>query len=459
MRERLKSISIVVFVLLVSMPIATISAFEECSCKFGSQGTPVNGLNEMDVIFVGEVVAIEESRTAEGLLDVTFQVSKHYKGHRDTSVIVCTPKDLSHCGYSFKNGETYLVYAKYRDKVLLTDICTRTRTISQANGDGDIVNLNLHVYGNQAGTEADTEIQELGKLDPRLKDAVKADAVFIGDVVAIEQPKDAPEMIDVKFSVHKSYTVGKSLDPIVVVRTPKDIRSSGCDFASGIGKEYLVYANYSDGVLYTDRKSRTKDNLRAALDGDIELLDSLADGMQAYGKDINEIFPGNKIDRDKLPSADVLWNNIKALVLSKYPNAKITITKDHLTFEYHTRYFVLGDVTKIGPGSYKKIIKGPKEDGILGDISLVYDKFYNYYVNAGWASYKSSPEGAGGIGNFGQVFISVKEKGSKKYSCYIHLTLTTPNGTGAGFEDPLAKLIDNFESYLQDNKNTITPVK
>ena len=439
MKKRARLIRIVICILAALAPLVTLDAFAgSCSCKFGAPGTPTNGLNEMDVIFIGKVTSIGEAKDAAGFFDVTFQINKYYKGQKDMTIVVRTPKDARDCGYNFKKDETYLVYAKYQDKVLFTDMCTRTATIAKANVYGDINTLNLVVYGNQAGIEGlETETQQLTNLDPRLRDVLKTDAVFVGEVLGIEPSKDAPDMVDVRLAVLKSYSVGKSLEATVVVRTPKDAKNGGFDFTSSKDNYYIVFANYRNGILYTDTHSRTEDQSKAGPNGDERVLEQLAAGG-AYGQDIAEVYPMNKKDNDKLPSAGALWDAIKKLVLSYYPNAQFTVSKDHLIFEYKTRYYVLGDVTSIGTHAGNKIIKGPEKDGILGDVSLVYSGPPNYM----------SGSGGGLVFSQAQIVIDVENKRSEKYSCYIHLALTSPLGDRPEFRDSLKALIDNFESYL-----------
>lgn len=413
-----------------------------CKCEFGSPGTPANGLRDMDVIFIGKVVSIEEAKDARGFLDVAFEASKYYKGQEGASVLVRTPEDIKNCGFQFNMNKAYLVYAKYRDAILFTDACLRTRTMEKANAEGDISTLDMIVFAGQVETEMD----QTAHLDFRLRDVLKADAVFSGEVLGIEPSKGEPNAVDVTFAVHASYSVGKSLEPTVVVRTPKDVQHGGVDFTTSKRNNYIVYAYDRNGVLYTSVHSRTKDYDKAARDGDLEVLNSLKDGMQAYGKDLAEIFPGLKKDKDKLPDSDALWNAVRKIVLSYYPGAQFTVKKDHLTFEYNTRYIVLGDVTTSGALPNVKIVKGPQKDGIFGDISLVYDPHYNYYMDIGWSNYKS--HGWTRMFPGQEIEIAMEEKGSKKYSCYIYVTLISRLDGQKAIKTDFEKLIDNFEAYF-----------
>ncbi len=452
MKNRIRLIGLFIGVMVVAILPKNACSFDDCSCAFGSQGTPAGGLNKMDAIFIGKAVAIDEAKGAEGFLDISFQAYKYYKGKNDLSVIVRTPKNTKDCNYAFKIDETYLVYAKYKDQILFTDSCSRTRTINEAKTFGDINVLNLLVFGNPDGTkELETDSALLGSLEPCLRDALKVDAAFLGVVIKVEESKDAPEMLEVNLRVVKVFMAGKSFGASIIVLTPKDIKKDGFDFTSSKLDSYIVYANYRNGVLYTDKNFRTETIEKAGPDGDLGILDAaFITGMTAYGRERAEIGPGGKPDQNKLVSADALWAAVKKIVLVYYPAAQFTITKDNFIFEYNTHYVALADVTTVGQGMHGKIVKGPKKDGIFGQISLVYDKYYNHYVNSGWVGYKDefgkreAPEG--------KIVITVKEKGSQKYSTYVHLNLVSPLGVKSEIEDPLVSLIDNFESYLGSSK-------
>ena len=450
MIKRLRLARVAIYALVLFMPFAVINASELSSHKLGyPEGTPANGLNEMDVIFIGKAATIEEPKDVEGFFVVTFEASKYYKGDRQASVVVRTPKEDKDYGYDFKKDEIYLVYAKFKDGALFTDNFTRTRDINHANSDGDINTLNLLVYGNrEGGIPLKTDDQKIAKLDPRLRDVIKADAAFAGEVLKIEPSKGAPGMIDVTLRVLGNFSVWRFLDPEVIVRTPQDAKSGGFDFTTSKDKYYIIYADYRNGVLYTDNKSRSKDFDKAGPDGDLDILYStFAYGMQAYGKDLAELGPMNRRFNDQLPSAAALWGEVKKLVLSNYPKAEFIIKKDYLIFEYKPRFAVLGDVTSVGEGfSHVKIVKAPQKDGIVGTISLVYDPHFEHYVSSGWINYKTTLWSR--EFSEGKLLISVKEKGSRKYSCYVHLTLTSPLGSKPGIQEPLLNLIDNFESYL-----------
>src|SRR5262245_59602415 len=68
----------------------------------------------------------------------SFSVDQAFRGVNGSQVAVLTGMGGGDCGYGFKIGEQYLVYA-YRDgqrkEMLATSICTRTRPVRNAGAD------------------------------------------------------------------------------------------------------------------------------------------------------------------------------------------------------------------------------------------------------------------------------------------------------------------------------------
>ena len=92
------------------------------------------------VVFSGKVVKIDR-KPNNNFVKVAFNVEKSWKRVLENEVIVTTTNSDEDCGYSFKVGEKYLVYA-YVDKninELATTICTRT---SLLNSNKDVQALN-----------------------------------------------------------------------------------------------------------------------------------------------------------------------------------------------------------------------------------------------------------------------------------------------------------------------------
>jgi 5-hydroxyisourate hydrolase-like protein (transthyretin family) len=67
---------------------------------------------------------------------VVFAIERAFRGVQDATVEVTTGMGGGDCGYEFKDGQRYVVYAhRSSDGRLVTGICTRTRLASQAADD------------------------------------------------------------------------------------------------------------------------------------------------------------------------------------------------------------------------------------------------------------------------------------------------------------------------------------
>ena len=112
-----------------------------CSCHFGGSA-PCQEFWRVDAVFAGTVVGSSQIYVDEGgykhdmrLLRLT--VDQPIRGMQAAEVEVLTGLGGGDCGYGFKMGQRYLVYA-YREeksKRLSTSICTRTRLLSEAEDD------------------------------------------------------------------------------------------------------------------------------------------------------------------------------------------------------------------------------------------------------------------------------------------------------------------------------------
>lgn len=125
------------FVVLVSAERA-----DACSCV--GPVAPCAALGSASAVFVGTVTGVRE-RKFEGKKDeidwtpvvFKFSVSQAFSGVGGMEVEVATGRGGGDCGYPFRRGETYLVYAftSGDGKTLATGICMRTRPIADAAED------------------------------------------------------------------------------------------------------------------------------------------------------------------------------------------------------------------------------------------------------------------------------------------------------------------------------------
>ena len=138
MRPVLLLLGVVIVVLLAS------PAANACSCV--GNGPPCESYGTASAVFAGTVIADRVNERPKGerpKIDeidwvpraVKFSVEQAFSGGIGTEVEVFTGRGGGDCGYGFKVGQRYLVYAYRHQDKLSTSICTRTRLFSQATED------------------------------------------------------------------------------------------------------------------------------------------------------------------------------------------------------------------------------------------------------------------------------------------------------------------------------------
>lgn len=115
------------------------STANACSCA--GPPSPCESYGSAAVVFVGTATGLRaEPRSNQKQVDWTprvfkFSVEQSYLGVAGTEIEVSTGSGGGDCGYEFKIGERYLVYAYQSDNRLATGICTRTKLFAQASDD------------------------------------------------------------------------------------------------------------------------------------------------------------------------------------------------------------------------------------------------------------------------------------------------------------------------------------
>ena len=134
-RGNLAGIAIVVamFLCLLTMLGLPKSAH---ACMCGPSGAPRDAMAEADAVFAGQVVAIHEPGPylrngqmvigSADLMKVKFNVGRVWKGPRRETITVETERMGISCGYEFKEGRRYIVYAWGGNR---TGLCTRTAPV------------------------------------------------------------------------------------------------------------------------------------------------------------------------------------------------------------------------------------------------------------------------------------------------------------------------------------------
>ena len=95
-------------------------------------------LSSSEAVFSGEVVEVEEGPTLTDYgssFRVTLRASEVWKGPQRETLEVSTLRDGMSCGYPFKEGEEYLVYAYTGKQGLEVDLCNGTQRLTEAEAD------------------------------------------------------------------------------------------------------------------------------------------------------------------------------------------------------------------------------------------------------------------------------------------------------------------------------------
>lgn len=108
-----------------------------CTCA-PSKG-PAEELQSAAAVFSGKVVKVRKHRQGADIfarVEAVLRVERAWKGAEEATVSVFTSSHSAACGYGFREGRTYLVYAhKNAEGRLSTGICGRTRRLKDAGED------------------------------------------------------------------------------------------------------------------------------------------------------------------------------------------------------------------------------------------------------------------------------------------------------------------------------------
>lgn len=109
-----------------------------CSCAT-PRDVP-SALRTADAVFTGEVVSVRTISVGRGdmrrqVKRVRLWVNLSWKGVDNGSISVITGMGDADCGFDFRRGESYLVFASRADGGLNTGICGRTAELARAAAD------------------------------------------------------------------------------------------------------------------------------------------------------------------------------------------------------------------------------------------------------------------------------------------------------------------------------------
>ena len=129
-------------IFILALFIVGLWSVDARACSCAGERAPCQEYWESTAVFIGTVIEGREVKVKEG--DYEFQrrairisIDEAFRGVEGAEVEVLTGFGDADCGFGFRRSRQYLVYA-YRsesDQKLHTNICTRTRAISEADPD------------------------------------------------------------------------------------------------------------------------------------------------------------------------------------------------------------------------------------------------------------------------------------------------------------------------------------
>ena len=129
---KLTALVLASLVLVALWRFAVPGPTQACSCA--SSGSPKEALARADAVFAGKATAVQvltNTNSSNDPVTVRFDVNRVWKGPSEDTIVITTERSGISCGYEFKEGRRYLVYARYGE----TGLCTRTRPAALAPRD------------------------------------------------------------------------------------------------------------------------------------------------------------------------------------------------------------------------------------------------------------------------------------------------------------------------------------
>jgi Tissue inhibitor of metalloproteinase len=134
-----------------------------CSC---APSSIQRVLSSSEAVFSGEVVKVEEGPPLPDVgssIRVTLRASEVWKGPQRETLEVSTPRQGSACGYPFKEGQEYLVFADEGKQGLEVNSCGRTQRLAEAQADLEVLGASKKPTGGEVlpDTSGDASVPAL----------------------------------------------------------------------------------------------------------------------------------------------------------------------------------------------------------------------------------------------------------------------------------------------------------
>jgi hypothetical protein len=198
-------------VVAVVSALTALWSADAWACSCAAPGPPCQAAWTADALFVGTVRGIEEVPHATySTLRVMFDVERGFVNAAPGPLEIRTPGHGASCGYSFRRGQRYVVYARMGPGgQLTTGICSRTRPAGEAADD-------LHYLLNLPPPSAGARV--FGRITQWERHPAEPHAVDHGPVEDIVvNVRTAALSVDVRTNRQGQYEVpGLPIGPVVL---------------------------------------------------------------------------------------------------------------------------------------------------------------------------------------------------------------------------------------------------
>ncbi len=129
-------------VLIVVVALVVLAADARCAwaCSCEPPGSTAAERERATAVFAGRVERLEAGNGSivsktDPAVQVTFAVQQVWKGDVPQTMFLTTAQWGASCGYTFEQGQQYLVYAFTFNDTLQAYLCSRTRPLADAQDD------------------------------------------------------------------------------------------------------------------------------------------------------------------------------------------------------------------------------------------------------------------------------------------------------------------------------------
>lgn len=136
------SMLLMMTMLLILLNIAPATSFA-CSCV--APWSVQEELEHSAAVFKGSVIGVVDAKENSAMqssadpIAFIIKVDEIWKGINQTEVVVYTERDSASCGFTFEEGQEYLIYASKPDDHLRVSLCSRTTDLASAAADLSIL--------------------------------------------------------------------------------------------------------------------------------------------------------------------------------------------------------------------------------------------------------------------------------------------------------------------------------